>query len=96
VKFLWPYKGTCFGHVMSKACKYAINDDKVSMNLNLVCVEVLLLNHIVQAMFTILDDGLGGLIFKIEENDTNIFGVGMSMEKSLLAFLIRKLSIFWK
>ncbi len=66
------------------------------MNLNLACVEVLWLNHIVQTMFTILGDGLGGLILKIEKDDTNIFGVGMSMEKSLLAFLIRKLSLFWK
>ncbi len=81
---------------MSKACKYAINDDKVSMNLNLVCVEVLWLNCIVQAMFTILGDGFGGPILEIEEDDINIFGVGMSMEKSLLAFLIRKLSLFWK
>jgi hypothetical protein len=81
---------------MSKACKYAINDDKVSMNLNLVPVEVLRLNHIVQAMFTILGDGCGGPILEIEEDDINIFGVGKAMEKSLLAFLIRKLSLFWK
>jgi hypothetical protein len=47
-------------------------------------------------MFTILGDGLGGPILEIEEDDINIFGVGMSMEKSLLAFLIRKLSLFWK
>jgi hypothetical protein len=47
-------------------------------------------------MFTILGDGIGGLILKIEEDDTNIFGVEMSMEKSLLAFLIRKLSLFRK
>jgi hypothetical protein len=47
-------------------------------------------------MFTILSDGLGGFIFKIEEDETNIFGVGISMEKSLLACLIRKLSLFRK
>jgi hypothetical protein len=47
-------------------------------------------------MFTILGDGFGGPILEIEEDDINIFGVGMSMEKSLLAFLIRKLSLFWK
>jgi hypothetical protein len=65
---------------MPKACKYAINDDKVSMNLNLVRVEVLRLNRIVQAMFTILGDGCGGPILEIEEDDINIFGVGKSME----------------
>ena len=24
-----PYVGVCFGHVMSKACQYATDDDKV-------------------------------------------------------------------
>jgi len=27
------YEITCFGHVMSKACQYAINDDKASKSL---------------------------------------------------------------
>jgi hypothetical protein len=36
------------------------------------------------------------LFFEIEEDDINIFGVGMSMEKSLLAFFIKNLSLFWK
>jgi hypothetical protein len=47
-------------------------------------------------MFTILGDELGGPILEIEEDDINIFGVGKSMEKSLFAFLIRKLFLFWK
>ncbi len=29
LKMLRVYIGTCFGHVMSKACQYATNDDKV-------------------------------------------------------------------
>jgi hypothetical protein len=32
-------EGTCFGHVMSKACQYATNDDKVSIRLILVDVK---------------------------------------------------------
>ncbi len=24
------YEGTCFGHIMSKACQYATNDEKVT------------------------------------------------------------------
>jgi hypothetical protein len=27
---------TCFGHVMSKVCQYATNNDKLSMGLTLV------------------------------------------------------------
>jgi len=33
------YEGTYFGHVMSKACQYAINDDKVSKGLMQVNVK---------------------------------------------------------
>jgi hypothetical protein len=28
LKISWVYESTCFGHVMSKACHYATNDDK--------------------------------------------------------------------
>ncbi len=27
LKISWVYKGTCFGHVMSKVCHYTTNDD---------------------------------------------------------------------
>jgi len=33
LNILRVYKGTCFGHVMSKACQYVINDEKVSIGL---------------------------------------------------------------
>ncbi len=38
LKLLQLYEGICFGHVMSKAYQYAMNDDKVSMSLTLVNV----------------------------------------------------------
>ncbi len=28
-----PLNGTCFGHVMSKACQYATNDSKVRVGM---------------------------------------------------------------
>jgi hypothetical protein len=28
-----PFNGTCFGHVMSKACQYAMNDSKVRVEM---------------------------------------------------------------
>jgi hypothetical protein len=40
LKISWVYEGTCFGHVMSKACHSAINDDKASVGLTLVNVKV--------------------------------------------------------
>jgi hypothetical protein len=36
LKMLWVYEGTCFRYVMSKACQYATNDDKVLVGLTLV------------------------------------------------------------
>jgi hypothetical protein len=33
------YEGTCFGHVISKACEYATNDDKVLARLILMSVK---------------------------------------------------------
>jgi hypothetical protein len=33
------YEGIYFGYVMSKACQYATNDDKVSVGLTLVNVK---------------------------------------------------------
>lgn len=39
LKMLWLCEGTCFGHVMSKACQYATNYDKVSTRLTLVSVK---------------------------------------------------------
>jgi hypothetical protein len=39
LKLLWVYKGTCFGHVMSKTCQSATSDDNVSMGLTLVNVK---------------------------------------------------------
>jgi len=33
LKILRVYEGTCFGHVMSKACQYATNDDKIYVGL---------------------------------------------------------------
>jgi hypothetical protein len=34
LKFKHDYEGTYFGHVMSKACQYATNDDKVFLKFN--------------------------------------------------------------
>jgi hypothetical protein len=39
-------------------------------------------------------DGLDGTTIKIEKEDTNIFGVGMFMEESSCAVVIRKLFLF--
>jgi hypothetical protein len=39
IKILEVYEGICFGHVTSKTCKYATNDDKVSIGLFLVSVK---------------------------------------------------------
>ncbi len=33
------YKRTCFGHIMSKACQYATNDEKVIASLNTIYVK---------------------------------------------------------
>ncbi len=33
------YEGTCSGHVISKACRYATNDDKVFVRLKNVSVK---------------------------------------------------------
>jgi len=33
------YEGTCFGHVMSKTCQYATNDDKIFVGLRNVSVK---------------------------------------------------------
>jgi hypothetical protein len=40
LKLLQVYEGTCFGHVLSKACKYATNGDKAFMGLISVNVKV--------------------------------------------------------
>jgi hypothetical protein len=39
LRLLKVYEGTCFGHVMFKACQYATNDNKVSKGLVLVNVK---------------------------------------------------------
>ncbi len=39
LKMLRMCEGICFGHVMSKSCQYATNDDKVSIRLTLVSVK---------------------------------------------------------
>jgi hypothetical protein len=39
LKILRVYEGTCFGHVMSKACQYATNDNKISIGLRNVSVK---------------------------------------------------------
>ncbi len=39
LKFNHVYEGTYFGHVMSKVCQYAINNDKVSKGLMQVNVK---------------------------------------------------------
>ncbi len=38
-KLQWVYEGTCFGHIMSKAYKYVINDEKVTKGLKQVSVK---------------------------------------------------------
>ncbi len=40
LKLQWVYKGTCFGHIMFKACQYATNDEKVTTGLKQVNVKV--------------------------------------------------------
>ncbi len=44
LKLLQVYEGTWFGHVMSKMCYYATNDEKVFMGLILVNVKELQAN----------------------------------------------------
>ncbi len=39
MKILKVYEGTCFGHVMSNACEYVTNDDKVFVGLEHVNVK---------------------------------------------------------
>jgi hypothetical protein len=39
-------------------------------------------------------DGLDRTIVKIEKEDTNIFAIGISMEESSCAVVIRKLFLF--
>jgi hypothetical protein len=39
LKILRVYEGTCFGHVTSKACQYATNDDKMFVGLQNVSVK---------------------------------------------------------
>jgi len=39
LRLLKVYEGTCFGHVMSKACQYATNNNKVSKGLVQVSVK---------------------------------------------------------
>jgi hypothetical protein len=39
LKVIKVYEGTCFGHVMYKACKYVINDHKISKGLMQVSVK---------------------------------------------------------
>jgi len=34
-----PFEGVCFGHALSKACQYAISDEKVNSNLQLVSIK---------------------------------------------------------
>jgi hypothetical protein len=34
------FKGTCFGHVFSKACQYATIDEKVCKDLQYVSIKV--------------------------------------------------------
>jgi hypothetical protein len=38
-KIQWIYEGTCFGHTMSKAYRYATNDEKVITSLKHVNVK---------------------------------------------------------
>ncbi len=39
LKFQHVYKGMCFGHIMSKACQYVTNDEKVITSLKQVSVK---------------------------------------------------------
>jgi hypothetical protein len=39
LKILRVYEGTCFGHVMFKACQYAINNNKISVRFQYVSVK---------------------------------------------------------
>jgi hypothetical protein len=39
LNLLRVYEGTCFGHIMSKACQYATNDDKILAGLKSVNVK---------------------------------------------------------
>jgi hypothetical protein len=39
LKILRVYEGTCFGHVMFKACQYATNDDNIFVGLKIVNVK---------------------------------------------------------
>jgi len=38
LNFPHAYEGTCFGHVLFKACQYSMNDEKCSMELRQVNV----------------------------------------------------------
>ncbi len=46
-----------------------------------------LLNHIIWTMFVVSSDGP---VIEIKKDDTNIFGVGASMEDSLHSLVISK------
>jgi hypothetical protein len=37
--FKKDYEGMCFGHIMLKACQYAMNDEKVTNDLKHVSVK---------------------------------------------------------
>ncbi len=39
LKLQWVYEGTCFGHIMPKTYKYAINDEKMTKGLKQVSVK---------------------------------------------------------
>jgi hypothetical protein len=39
LKLQWDYEGMCFRHIMSKACHYATNDEKVTIGLKQVNVK---------------------------------------------------------
>jgi len=39
LKLQWDYEGTCFGHIMSKACHYATNNEKVTIGQKHVSVK---------------------------------------------------------
>jgi hypothetical protein len=47
-------------------------------------------------MSMVLNDGHDGPIVEIEEDDTNIFGVGASMEESSHVLITKKLCLFQK
>jgi hypothetical protein len=52
------------------------------------------LNPIVQAMSMVSNDGHGGPVVEIEDDNTNIFGVGASMEEFSHVLITRELSLF--